>query len=175
MKNNHKILILGALSALALTGTSLAQTAAAQTTNSPKDNLIAKIASKFNLKQEDVEAVFEEHHEEQRAIMKERFAERLDQAVTDGKITSVQRDLILNKQKEMEVKMEEIRDLEDETAKREAMQKLHTDLQQWAKDNNLQGKWLMPFHIKVGGPGPGHHGMGMMRFAPDELPATQKY
>ena len=92
------------------------------------NDLAAKIADKFNLNQDEVQAVFDEQHA---AIQKERQAEnsqRLQQLVDDGKITAEQKTLIEEKQAEQQTERQ---------SEREA-------LQTWATDNNIDLRYVMP-------------------------------
>src|SRR5690349_12080215 len=84
-------------------------------TQNPMNSLVQKIASKFNLNQSDVQAVFDQAHQERESEMKANFASQLSQLVTDGKITEAQKQLISNKRAELDSQRE---------ANRESMQNL---------------------------------------------------
>ncbi len=133
-----------------------AQTA---TTDNPMSSLVQKIATKFNLNQNEVQAVFDQEHAERHAQMDAQYEQRLSQLVTDGKITEQQKQLILNKHKEMqanrETEMAALQNMTDEE-RRAAMEKKRTELENWAKDNNIELQYVMPF-------GKGGHG-GKMKF-----------
>lgn len=68
--------------------------------NMPHDQLITRIAQKFNLKESDVEAVFTAVHDERMAEMEKNREDKLSQAVSDGVITEAQKTAILAKIKE---------------------------------------------------------------------------
>ena len=68
--------------------------------------------------------------------------DRLEDAVTDGDITEAQKTLIEQKQAELETTREQKRD----------------ELEQWAEDNDIELRDVMPF----GGGKGGHGGPGMM-------------
>jgi restriction endonuclease len=68
--------------------------------NTPHDQLITRIAQKFNLKESDVEAVFTAVRDERMEQMEKLREERLDQAVKDGVLTEVQKNALLTKMKE---------------------------------------------------------------------------
>ena len=68
--------------------------------NNPHDTLITRIAQKFNLNENDVEAVFQSVRDERQAEMKKRQEERLNDAVSDGVITEEQKNAILTKMQE---------------------------------------------------------------------------
>ena len=94
------------------------------------------------------------------------MTERLDQAVTDGKITAEQKDLIIAKGKEMKQKMEEIRNLSSDTERKTAMEQLRTDTEKWLSDNKIDQRFLGPLG-GMRGPGRGHGGpMGEMPAQP---------
>jgi Spy/CpxP family protein refolding chaperone len=69
-------------------------------TNPMHDSLITKIAQKFNLKEADVEAVFESVRDERQEEMKANRQEKLSQAVKDGVITEAQKNTLLAKMEE---------------------------------------------------------------------------
>lgn len=103
-------------------------------------SLIQTIAQKFNLNQSDVQQVFDDQKTQMEAEHQQREADRLSQAVTDGKLTQDQADKISAKEKELEAN------------RHAAIQQQITDLKQWATDNGIPQEF-MPF----GGPG-GHRG-----------------
>ena len=69
-------------------------------TNPMHDSLITKIAQRFNLKETDVEAVFEAVRDEKREEMKVNREEKLTLAVKDGVITEAQKNTLLAKMEE---------------------------------------------------------------------------
>jgi hypothetical protein len=125
-------------------------------------SLVQKIADKFGLNKDEVQAVFDEEHKEMEAKMEGKHEERLSQLVTDGKITEDQKALILQKHKELRESMlndiEEMKDLSPEERRAE-MQARHDELKAWADENDIDPKYLM-FAMKVS---KGHGGMMMAR------------
>jgi len=116
--------------------------------------LVQKIADKFNLNKDEVQAIFDEdkairetemkaEREARRAEMQTKYEERLTQDVTYGKITEEQRKLILAKHKEMEANRET------------KMEGNRTELEAWAKENGIDSSYLMG-----GFGGRGRGGMG---------------
>lgn len=152
--------------ALTLIGTSLAGMtgayAQASTTDSPT-NLVKAIADKFNLKQEDVQSVFDQERTTHMAKMKASFESRLSADVTSGKITEAQKQLILTKRNELEAMREEHKN--DSTTltpaeRKTQMEAKKTELETWAKDNGIDLKYLLGGMGKgmrghMGGPGMG--------------------
>jgi hypothetical protein len=127
---------------------------AAEGTN-PEQSLVQKLASKFGLKQEEVQSVFDEHHKEMKAEMETKKEERLSQLVKDGKITEAQKQLIINKQKELQAKHEaEFQSMKDKTPeeRKAAMEKNKQELEDWAKQNNIDIQYLGMFHMRGHGP-----------------------
>jgi hypothetical protein len=133
-------------------------------TSDPQSSLVQKISDKFKLNKSEVQAVFDEHRSEKRAAHEAKFEKRLTQAVEDGKITEDQKSKILAKHKELAARFESEKDsLKDKSPeeRRAAMQSLRTELEQWAKDNGIDTKWLKGFVVKGfkggHGHGPGDH------------------
>ncbi len=163
MTINKPLLIAGVATTLAIASVAGASAANSSTTN-PQDNLINKIAKKFNLKPADVKAVFEQDRSEHEAAMNQKVEDKLNQLVKDGKLTEQQKTAILAKRDEIKKDMQANRDsMKDKTpAERKAlMDQKKSELDQWAKDNNIPTEYLhFVFGHGPGGRGPGGHGMG---------------
>ena len=71
--------------------------------------MVPRLAETFNLKEDDVEAVFDAVHEERQEEMKKVREERLNEAVSDGVITEAQKTALLDKWEEMQNKREQER------------------------------------------------------------------
>lgn len=91
------VLALGVIASVGYFGSSYVL---ASDTNPMHDSLVTKIAEKFNLKEADVEAVFEAVRDERHEEMKSKRAEKLSQAVSDGVITEAQKEMLLAKMEE---------------------------------------------------------------------------
>lgn len=105
-----------------------------------------KIAKKFGLKTEDVQAVFEEERLAREQEMKQKFEERLNTAVSEGKITAEQKQLILDKQQElMNERAQERTQLQQmsPTERKAHMQTKRTELENWAKEHGIDLKYLL--------------------------------
>ncbi|OGG13075.1 hypothetical protein A2773_01175 [Candidatus Gottesmanbacteria bacterium RIFCSPHIGHO2_01_FULL_39_10] len=125
----------------------------AKTTNSPMTSLITEISQKFGLNQADVQSVFDEHRNQMHERMQVELLERLSELVNEGKITETQKQLLLDKHKEMVVQRESDRqNWQTKTAeeRKALMQTKHQELVNWAEVNGIDLKYL--FHF-----GP-HHG-----------------
>lgn len=130
-------------------------------TQNPMSSLVEKIATKFNLNKDEVQAVFDEAHEERHAQMKADFEEQLSTYVSEGKITEEQKQLILKKREEMDAERKGNKDQfqnlsEDE--RRSQMEQKRADLEAWANENGIDLQYLMPRGGK--GFGMGHGGFG---------------
>lgn len=149
MQNKTK-LFTGLAAVTILVGGAIAvpKTSAAEsiTTSSPLSSLVEKIASKFNLNKEEVQAVFEEDRTAREANMqakrKECLDTRLTEAVKDGELTQAQKDLITTKLTEVQAKQLEISKITDTGDRQAAQAQLKTDLAKWAADNDIDNRWL---------------------------------
>jgi len=126
---------------LLLAGGSLVATTSANASDdsSPFGGLVEKIALEFNLNQDEVQKVFDEDRQERHAERQQELEDRLSQAVTDGKITDVQKTAILNKLEEMETNKPDFGDFKDKTVEErdQAMEQRKTELENWAEENGL--------------------------------------
>jgi hypothetical protein len=145
------ILIASALATVGVAGlTGVGVVAAQGQTTDQHSNLVSKLAQQFNLKEGDVQKVFDDNRATHQARHEQRFKTRLDQAVKDGKITQDQANKLLAKLKEL---ADFKASLQGKTPQqhRDAMKAKHAEQQQWLADNNIP-KELWHF----GQPGRGH-------------------
>lgn len=91
------------------------------------ETLVDKIASKFNVNKSEVQAVFDENHQEQRAERQANMSKTLQSAVDAGKITSEQKTLLENKMKD------------NQTARDTEI----AELKKWAEDNNIEYSYIL--------------------------------
>lgn len=130
--------------------------ASAQSSSSSGNSLVDKIASTFNLNKADVQKVFDEDRQQHEADREAKIKERLQQAVTDGKLTQTQANALESKLSELKDYMETLKD-KTEDERRAAMKAKFAELQQWFKDNNIPQEFQrMGMHGPrgMGGPGP---------------------
>lgn len=131
--------------------------ASAQETTNPESTIVEKIATKFNLNRDEVQKVFDEQKAEMHTQMQAKNEERLNQLVTDGKITEAQKTLILNKQKEIQAEREankgSISDKTPEQRKTE-MDAKKAEIEAWAKENGINPTYIFPGKGIMGGHGP---------------------
>ncbi len=143
---------IASLSLAAMLGVGLVS--AANTTTST--SLVDKLVAKFNLKKADVQAVFDQDRTEHQAARMSDEKTRLDQLVTDGKITADQETKIIAKQAEIKTFMDSLRDKTQ--AERQAAMKTQREAdQKWATDNKIPMQYL---HMGGGRGGFGGHGHG---------------
>lgn len=134
----------------------------AQTTTdqNPMSSLVQSIATKFGLKEADVQAVFDAEREKHHTQMQATFEKKLTQYVIDGKITEAQKQLILQKRAELEKNREAKRESNTSLTPEERKSQMEAEksaLQAWAKENGIDMQYLM-----LGGRGHGgFKGMGM--------------
>lgn len=142
-----------------------AATAAVKSDHQPFTNLAQVIAEKFNLNQSDVQSVIDDEMQKERAQMEAQhealFKQRLSQAVTDGKLTQAQADLITQKAASEKTFFESLKDMSD--ADRKAAMDAHmSELKAWSSANNIP----QDFAFFGGFGGHGHHGPDMDGDAP---------
>lgn len=108
-------------------------------------SIIQKLVERFGLNETDVQTVFDEVKQEKQSLMQERFEERLNQAVGDGKLTEAQKQLVLDKHQEMVVNRQENKeDWHDMTFEqiRIYKQEYKEDLENWATQNDIDLQYL---------------------------------
>lgn len=123
-----------------------------------KASLVDRIAAKFNLNQTEVEEVFDEFYDERQADRETEIQIRLDQLVTNGKISPAQKDLIVAKRAELEATRQDHREemvnmTSEERA--ELMKTHHDELETWANANQIDLSYLMMGGMRGQGNGVG--------------------
>jgi hypothetical protein len=136
-------------------------------TNNQPGTLAQKLATTFHLDANKVQGVIDQDHADHRAQMEQRYEERLTQAVKDGELTESQKSAVLTEHKkllsELEASKDSFKDKSPEE-RHDAMESIHTEAQNWAKDNSIDAKWLLgpslagpgrmhPMHGALGEPG----------------------
>lgn len=158
MKKKYIAFALLPVFALALLAGGITYASASSTSgNGPFNKIANAIAEKFNLNAADVQTVIDDTMKAELAEMEKNRPDRLAQAVTDGKLTQAQADLIKAKMEEMRTAMEGRKDMIKNMtqAEREAAIKTQMEtLKQWATDNNIPKEYVM----FLGKPGKGQGG-----------------
>lgn len=75
---------------------------------------------------------------------------RLSQAVSDGKLTQAQADLIITKKAEIKANHAELQNKTREE-RRQLIKEQHDALLKWAEENNIPSEFIMPFGKKMKG------------------------
>lgn len=127
------VAVAGAIGILGL-GSAGAASALSGTSDS-NDFLVSRLVEKFNLKEADVQAVFDEERAARDAERQAQLTERLQNAVEDGDITAAQKTLIEKKTKELQA----------------AREKQQDEIAAWAKENNIDTKYLISHGRMSGG------------------------
>jgi len=127
----------------------------------PMQNIVTAIAEKFHVSESDVQAVFDEQHEAMQTERHADAAERLAEAVADGKLTQTQADAIATHMESQQSFMEDMKDKTPEE-RRDAM-KTHIEEQKaWAEENDIPAKFAPGNSQEGRGPGGMMRGRGMM-------------
>lgn len=145
-KLNKKLLIIPAIIlGLAGTGALLYTTSIAKADNTTKqDTMAQQLSEKLGVDESKVSDAMDQIRQEKQDQMQAQEKERLDQAVTDGKINQSQEDAIIAREKEQIQKREQERE----------------EYQQWLSDNSLDQSTLRD--IGAGPMGGKMMGHGMM-------------
>ncbi len=156
-----KVIIASSIAALGVTG--LAGGAVFATANStsgtdPMSGLVSAIATKFNLKKDDVQKVFDEQRTQMETQREQEVKDQVAQLVKDGKLTQAQADKINAKRAELVKEREANRTSEQnltDAQRKTKMEERKTALDTWFKDNNIDSQYvylLMGGHGGRGGP-----------------------
>jgi hypothetical protein len=151
MLRKHKLLI-AAGTATVLSGLTLSGMAAAQS-GRRESSLVDALTNRFHLNRTEVQQVFDQQQSQWQQEREQRYQAMLQQAVTDGTLTTAQKDLLTSKHQELEQFRQTLKD-KSPADRRTALQQEHQQLQDWATQNNIPARFLMPFG--------GHHGGTMM-------------
>lgn len=164
MKVNKKIIIplltITVAGAAAYSGSKVF--AATTQTNYPP--MVERFAEHFGLKVDDVKTFFDEERQQRQQDMLSDYADFLEEAVNSGDLTENQKDLLISKKEEQQKEMANFQpgseNREDRFEKKQARR---DELVQWAKDNNIDQKYLFFHSGERGEGGEGGRGFGMGR------------
>ncbi len=150
----------GLITLIGVTAAGSTKVLAQTTLSGPFSGLIDKIAQRFNLNRSDVQSVFDQYKDDRKNMMETKFTQQLDTAVSSGKITEAQKQLILAKRQELQANrvsnLEKFKNMTPDERKK-AISDERQALIDWAKQNNIDLALLT-------GRGLGHFkGMGMGR------------
>lgn len=151
-----KVIIASSIAALGVTG--LAGGAVFATANStsgtdPMSGLVSAIATKFNLKKDNVQKVFDEQRTQMETQREQEVKDQVAQLVKDGKLTQAQADKINAKRAELVKEREANRTSEQnltDAQRKTKMEERKTTLDTWLKDNNIDSQYA---YLLMGGRG----------------------
>lgn len=133
---------------------------AADAAEAERTSLVDRIIAQFNLNKDEVQKVVEQERAQRQQENRDRVTASLTDAVTQGKITEEQKNMILAKHEDMQKTRTETRTAGDRTANRAARAQERQELEQWAKDNNIDAQYMMMGNgMGRGGDGAGKGGM----------------
>lgn len=168
---NKKILLTGLTVAILAGGVLTSTQVFAQTSQDRAGSmslLVQKITDKFGLNKSDVQALFDQDRSDRQANMEIKFETSLSHDVKDGKITEAQKQLIISKRKELEsTRQTQMQSMQGKSqdeikaameANKATMESERKSLEDWAKQNGIDIKYLMGGFGMRGGPG--RNGMG---------------
>ena len=152
--------IVAAIAVAGYTGIGVANAATENNaTTNPMSSLVSAVAKKFNLKETDVQAVFDDQRTVMEADREANAKEKVSQLVKDGKLTQAQADLINTKRAELQKTREANRtnmDSKTKSERRTTMNAERTKLDQRFTDNDIPTEYR---NLVLGGKGHGGHGM----------------
>lgn len=162
MKISKKaIIVLSAVGLIATSAGVIHAAAASNGGNNRMSALVTAIAQKFNLNTSDVQAVVDQTQAAQKAQMQaqqqQKSTDSINAAVTAGKLTQDQANLILAKEQEVKTFMASLSG-KTPADRQTAMTTEMTSLKQWATDNNIPQQYISFGLAGFGGRG----GFGMM-------------
>lgn len=126
--------------------------------NGHMQDLVTAIASKFSLKEADVQAVVDGQRTQMQAERSQEIKDQVAQLVTDGKLTQAQADKINAKRTELEQEREANRtaDQDKTVAERQANRETHqAEIDKWMSDNGIDDDYE---YLLMGGRGKGGFG-----------------
>ncbi len=139
--------------AVVIGGTAIGASTVSADTTTQKQNFVSgfvtAISKKFGLSENEVKAVLDvemqKHKTEMEAKFSADFATRLANAVTNGKLTQAQADLIKAKQIEVKAKMDALHTtgVQPTDAQKTEMKALMESVKTWAKANSIPTEYVM--------------------------------
>lgn len=137
MNTKKSLLIVATVVGVSFAGVSGASLVSAATTTNGGTSLAQSIADKFKLNKDDVQKVIDQNRTDKQAKHESKEQNRLNQAVTDKKITQAQADYIVKAQADIKAVIGTTKP-KDLTAAQKADIKTKTAaLRTWAKANNV--------------------------------------
>lgn len=151
--------VTAAIAVAGVTGLGVANAATQNNADNPMSSLVSAIAKKFNLKESEVQAVFDENRSQMQTQRETDVKNQITQLVKDGKLTQAQADLITAKRAELQKQREAKRTSTTDTTENDrktAREAERTALDKWFSDNNIPTEYR--YLVFGGGRGHGGHG-----------------
>ena len=152
MKKISRTIALTALMA-ALAGTASLGVSAASAHDETGSTLVDRLATRFNLNRDEVQQVVDEVRTERHQAHEARYAERLEQAVADGVLTTEQKDQLIAKHDELRAFVESLKATTPEE-RRAALKTKHEELRVWADQHDIPVRYLLGAGLRGHHPGP---------------------
>ncbi len=122
----------------------------AQANNGNYPSFVQELAQKLGIDQSKVQQAVDQIRQDHKSQMQTHFNDTLDQAVKDGELTEAQKQLVLDKRQELQNTKQNFKDMTSQE-RRQAMQNQRQQLEDWAKQNNIDLKYLFRGHGSLGG------------------------
>ena len=100
------------------------------------DEMVKTLAAKLGVSETKVQESMDSIRQERQTEMKQQFETRLNQLVTEGKVTADQKQLILEKHNQIQANRGQFQNLASQE-RRAQMQKQHDELSAWANANGI--------------------------------------
>ncbi len=133
-----KKLIVPAATLVVLAGSGA--TAMAATSATGQKSLSQEIASKFGLDQSQVQSVIDQHKSERQQDRETKYEDHLNQAVTDSKLTSSQKEAVLTEHNKLVAELK-ASSKDDHKA---TLKTVRQEAKDWASQNSIDVKWALP-------------------------------
>jgi len=147
MNMKRSLLVGAALATVGVGGLGTVGIASADTSStSDSTSLVDKIASKFNLNKDEVQAVVDEDREAHQAEREAEQKEKLATAVTDGKLTQAQADHITQVLEEIDALRGDAKPDEQSDDLRDQVKDKMDELRDWADENDIDMQYVMVGH-----------------------------
>lgn len=161
--NAKKSLLIGAaIASISAGGVGVAGIASAQSAHDGNATIVDRLVEKFDLNKDEVQAVFQEQHQERHAQMATERSERIADAVSTGKITQEQADYLTAAFEDIDALRDSIVPGEENDEIRAQVREKMLAVHNWADENDVDLRALNGGHNghggKFGGRGFGKHG-----------------
>lgn len=136
----NSILVTGAAAAVGLSGIAGVGAVSAQNDTGDNNGIVGKIASTFNLNQDEVKKVFDENRQEHQAEREAKRGEKLQKLVDEGSLTAEQKTALEAKFAEQKAEREANRDANKDLTKEQRKAKHEENkaaFEAWAKEQGI--------------------------------------